>query len=243
MDQTRPNDCAPLIKNLPNLITLGRIVAVPFVVSFLLDSEYLFAFWLFFLAGVSDGIDGYLAKKYDARTRLGAYMDPLADKLLLTAIFVTLGYREIFEPWLAVLVVSRDVSIVGAILLSSAMGYELEIKPHFVSKVNTLFQIMFMTYLLAGLGFDFVDPEWVIKGTYAVATTTVLSWLIYLNQWISILGGFEAAEEEAKKEKTNDRTSAIQSLVNRALCNTRASLAPQRYFVALCGRYGCRLLP
>jgi cardiolipin synthase len=185
-----------LIKNLPNIITLGRIVAVPFIVSFLLESQFLFAFWLFFIAGASDAVDGYLAKKYDARTRLGAYMDPLADKVLLTALFVTLGYREIFEPWLAILVVSRDLSIVGAILLSSAMGYELEIKPHFISKVNTLFQITFMTYLLAALGFDMINPDWVLKGTYAVAATTILSWLIYLFQWISILGGFEAADEE-----------------------------------------------
>ncbi|TNE35575.1 MAG: CDP-diacylglycerol--glycerol-3-phosphate 3-phosphatidyltransferase [Alphaproteobacteria bacterium] len=185
-----------MIKNLPNLITLGRIVAVPFIVTFLLDSEFLYAFLLFFIAGLSDGLDGYLAKKYDARTRLGAYMDPLADKLLLTAIFIALAYREVFEPWLAVLVVSRDVSIVGAILLSSAMGYELEIKPHFVSKVNTLFQIVFMTYLLAALGFEFIDSEWVKWGTWAVAATTTLSWLIYLNQWISILSGFEAAEAE-----------------------------------------------
>lgn len=185
-----------MIKNLPNLITLGRIVAVPFIVTLLLDSEFLYAFLLFFVAGLSDGLDGYLAKKFDARTRLGAYMDPLADKLLLTAIFIALAYQQVFEPWLAILVVSRDVSIVGAILLSSAMGYELEIRPHFVSKVNTLFQIVFMTYLLAALGFEFVDPEWVRRGTWAVASTTIVSWLIYLNQWISILSGFEADETE-----------------------------------------------
>jgi cardiolipin synthase len=186
----------PLIRNLPNLITLGRIVAVPFIVSFLLDSEYTYAFILFFLAGISDAVDGYLAKRFNAHTRLGAYMDPLADKVLITAIFITLGYRGIFEPWLAVLVVSRDLSIVGAILLSSAMGYELEIKAHILSKVNTFVQIFFMTYLLAALGFDFLDPKMVTNGTYIVATTTIVSWLIYLVSWISILGGFEGNGDE-----------------------------------------------
>ena len=181
----------PLIRNLPNLITLGRIVAVPFIVSFLLDSQYTFAFILFFLAGISDAVDGFLAKKFDSRTRLGAYMDPLADKVLITAIFLTLGFQGVFEPWLVVLVVSRDLSIVGAILLSSAMGYELEIKAHVLSKVNTFVQIFFMTYLLAALGFDFLDPDLVTKGTYIVATTTIISWLIYLFSWVSILGGFE----------------------------------------------------
>ncbi len=186
----------PLIKSLPNLITLGRIVAVPFIVSLLLDREYQFAFWIFVLAGVSDGIDGYLAKKWDARTRLGAYMDPIADKALLTALFVTLGYQGVFESWLVVLVVSRDLAIVGAILLSSAMGYELEIKPHVVSKINTFAQLLFSSYLLFALSFGLMNPEWVWYGTLAVAGTTLLSWLIYLINWITILSGYESGEND-----------------------------------------------
>lgn len=185
-----------LIKTLPNLITLARIVAVPFVVSLLLDREYQLAFWIFVLAGVSDGIDGYIAKKWDARTRLGAYMDPIADKALLAALFLTLGYQGVFESWLVVLVVSRDLAIIGAILLSSAMGYELEIKPHVLSKINTFAQLLFSSYLLFALSFDLMNEEWVWYGTLTVAGTTILSWLVYLVNWISILGGYESEENE-----------------------------------------------
>ena len=185
-----------MIKILPNLITLGRIIAVPFVVLFLLDGEYLYAFWLFFLAGVSDGVDGFLAKRFDARTRIGAYMDPLADKALLTALFVTLGVQEVFPSWLVVLVVSRDISIVGSILLSSSMGYEIEIRPQFMSKVNTAFQILLVTLTLASLGFSIDDPRILAYGVPAVALTTVVSWLGYLWSWVLILGGFEEGESD-----------------------------------------------
>lgn len=183
-----------MIKILPNLITLGRIIAVPFVVLFLLDGEYLYAFWLFFLAGVSDGVDGFLAKRFDARTRIGAYMDPLADKVLLTALFVTLGVQEVFPSWLVVLVVSRDISIIGSVLLSSSMGYEIEIRPQFMSKVNTAFQITLVTLTLASLGFAIDDPRILAYGVPAVALTTVLSWFGYLWSWVLILGGFEDGE-------------------------------------------------
>ena len=186
-----------MMKMLPNLITLARIIAVPFIVLLLLDAEYLFAFWLFFAAGVSDGVDGYLAKHFDARTRLGAYMDPVADKALLTALFVTLGVQEIFPPWLVVLVVSRDIAIVGSILLSSAMGYEIEIRPQYMSKINTAFQITLVTLTLASLGFSIDDPRILQYGVPAVAATTVLSWFGYLWSWVLILGGFEENDTDS----------------------------------------------
>jgi cardiolipin synthase (CMP-forming) len=189
-----------MIKIVPNLITMGRIISVPFIISFLLDAEYLFAFWLFFIAGASDGIDGYLAKRFDARTRLGAYMDPVADKALLTALYVSLGVQGILPAWLVVLVVSRDVSIIGSILLSSAMGYELEIRPQFMSKVNTLFQITFVFVVLASLAFSIDDLRILTYGVPAVAATTLLSWLGYLWSWVFILSGFEDGETDEEEE-------------------------------------------
>jgi cardiolipin synthase len=187
-----------MIKIVPNLITMGRIISVPFIVSFLLDAEYFFAFWLFFAAGASDAVDGYLAKRYDARTRLGAYMDPVADKALLTALFVSLGVQEILPAWLVILVVSRDISIIGSILLSSAMGYELEIRPQFMSKVNTAVHIALVFMVLAGLGFSIDDPRILAYGVPAVAITTILSWLGYLWSWVLILGGFEDGEADGE---------------------------------------------
>lgn len=183
-----------MMKLIPNLITLGRIIAVPFIVLFLLGADYRYAFFLFFAAGVSDGVDGYLAKHFNARTRLGAYLDPLADKALITAIFITLGVQGVLPNWLVVLVVSRDIAIVGSILLSSAMGYEIEIRPQFMSKINTALQLVLVTALLASLGFSIDEPRILAYGVPAVATTTALSWMGYLWSWVLILGGFEDGE-------------------------------------------------
>lgn len=192
----------PIIKILPNLITMARIISVPFIVSLLLDEEFFFAFWLFMAAGASDGVDGYLAKHFDARTRLGAYMDPLADKVLLTALFIALGIQGILPTWLVVLVVSRDMVIVGSVLLTSAMGYEIEISPQFMSKVNTLAQITLIIAVLATLAFPVDDPRILAYGIPVVAATTILSWFGYLWSWVLILGGFE--DSEAEEEDTKD---------------------------------------
>lgn len=187
----------PLIKILPNLITMARIISVPFIISLLLDQEYVFAFWLFVAAGVSDGVDGFLAKRYDATTRLGAYMDPLADKVLLTALFVTLGIQGILPTWLVVLAVSRDLTIIGSVLLTNSMGYEIEIRPQYMSKVNTLFQITLVLMVLGTLAFPIDDSRILTYGVPIVALTTVLSWVGYLWSWILILGGFEDGDSGA----------------------------------------------
>lgn len=175
---------------------------MPFIISLLLDSEYVFAFWLFMAAGVSDGVDGYLAKHFEARTRLGAYMDPLADKVLLAALFVALGVQGILPTWLVVLAVSRDIVIIGSVLLTNAMGYEIEIRPQFMSKINTLAQITLVTVVLATLAFSIDDPRILAYGVPTVAVTTTLSWLGYLWSWILILGGFEDGDADDQGEET-----------------------------------------
>ncbi len=190
----------PIIKILPNLITIARIISVPFIISLLLDEEFVFAFWLFMAAGASDGVDGYLAKHFDARTRLGAYMDPLADKVMLTALFVALGVQGALPTWLVVLAVSRDLTIVGSVLLTNSMGYEIEIRPQFMSKITPLVQITLVVLVLATLAFSIDDPRILAYGVPAVAATTILSWLGYLWSWVLILGGFEDSESEDKDE-------------------------------------------
>jgi len=104
--------------NLPNLITLARILSVPIVVWAIAANEMLLAFVLFLAAGVSDAVDGYLAKRFGMESELGAYLDPLADKVLIVSIYVALGVSEAAPRWLVILVVSRDIMIVGAIMLS-----------------------------------------------------------------------------------------------------------------------------
>src|SRR5436309_1617748 len=98
--------------NLPNLITLGRLFCVPLAIWLILDQRHAAAFWVFIGAGVSDGVDGYIAKRFNQRTRLGAMLDPAADKLLLAGVYLTLGYAAQLPLWLVILVVSRDLLIV-----------------------------------------------------------------------------------------------------------------------------------
>lgn len=170
---------------LPNLITLFRILLVPLVVWALLVGEYSLAFVAFLVAGVSDGVDGYIARRFDQRSELGAYLDPVADKALLVATFVVLGILEELPIWLVVLVVSRDALIMGAIMIALLMGTPIAIRPLFVSKTNTAVQIALVVWTLAELAWGTRVPA--IHATLiGVATVlTVLSGLAYLREWVA----------------------------------------------------------
>src|ERR671929_2314591 len=119
--------------SIPNLITLGRILLVPVVVWAITAGEMRIAFVLFLAAGISDAIDGFLAKRFGMATELGAYLDPLADKAMLVSIYVTLAIEGAIPLWLVILVVSRDIMIVSAIMLSWLVDKPVELKPLLVS--------------------------------------------------------------------------------------------------------------
>ena len=104
--------------SIPNLITLARILLVPVVVWAIATGQILLAFLLFLVAGISDGVDGFLAKRFGMKTELGAYLDPLADKVLIVSIYVSLGITGVIPLWIIILVVSRDIMIGGAVILS-----------------------------------------------------------------------------------------------------------------------------
>ena len=142
------------MRNLPNLISLMRLLLVPLTVWLILSEAYGWAFTTFLVAGISDGVDGFLARRFDWRTRLGAYLDPLADKALVVSVFVTLGFLKLIPAWLVITVVSRDVLIIGAVLLSRLMDHPVRVAPLMVSKVNTVAQILFLVSVLgvAALG-------------------------------------------------------------------------------------------
>src|ERR1700745_729970 len=103
--------------NLPNFISLVRLLLVPLQIWLIYVGRYGFAFWILVAAGISDALDGFIAKRFDRRTRLGALLDPVADKVLLVSVYVTLGIAGQIWPWLVVLVVFRDVMIIGGFLL------------------------------------------------------------------------------------------------------------------------------
>ena len=115
-----------VLSNLPNLITLARMLMTPLAVTMIISQQFLPAFLFFILAGVSDAIDGFIAKNFDLRTELGAYLDPLADKALLISIYVSLAIYADLPAWIAVTVVSRDVMILFAVLVSWLLNKPVE---------------------------------------------------------------------------------------------------------------------
>jgi cardiolipin synthase len=170
--------------SLPNLITLGRILLVPVVVWAISTGAMAIAFVLFVVAGVSDAVDGFLAKRFNMTSELGAYLDPLADKALIMSIYITLGIPGTIPRWLVILVVSRDIMIIGAVILSWLMGKPLKVKPLVVSKLNTAAQIVFACVVLGSLGFHVPAETLIVVLMGVVAVLTLLSIAAYMAEWV-----------------------------------------------------------
>jgi cardiolipin synthase (CMP-forming) len=125
----------------PNLITLARILLTPLFVIFLIQGAYHKALLVFLLAGVSDLADGLIARTWSQKSRLGSYLDPLADKVLMAASFVTLSIYKEIPPWLTVVVISRDVVLAFGVLVFRLADFPLEVRPSLAGKLTTLFQV------------------------------------------------------------------------------------------------------
>lgn len=169
--------------NLANLITLGRLLAVPLVVWLILSGDFIATFWVFAAASVSDAVDGYVAKHFDQRSDLGALLDPIADKALIVSLFVTLGLAGDLPDWLVILVVFRDLLIIGGFLLAAALTQPIAWRPLMVSKINTTLQLVLVAALLAQLAFHFGGGGAIEALIYLVGATTVLSGGAYMVRW------------------------------------------------------------
>jgi cardiolipin synthase len=180
--------------NLPNLITIARILLVPLTVWLIVSEAFGFAFAAFIVAGISDGVDGAIARRYELRTELGAYLDPLADKALLVSIYVSLGMLKVLPAWLVILVVSRDILIVSAVILSWLLDRPLRMAPLTVSKINTAAQIVFAGAVLGVLGLKVDIAPLLTAGMAVVAGLTFASGAFYLREWLRHManGGGEA---------------------------------------------------
>lgn len=173
---------------IPNLITILRLILVPGVVLAMMQGRWDWAFAGFAVAGASDGVDGFIARRFDQRSRLGGYLDPMADKLLLVSVFVVLGVAGELPLWLVILVVSRDALIVLAVLLSSVMAQPVEMKPLLVSKANTAVQLLLAAFVLGELAFGIdigaIRPALIILSgllTVASAAAYLVAWLRHMN--------------------------------------------------------------
>jgi len=137
------------VLNIPNTITLLRIVAVPFFLSLLVDGSYRAALVVFLAAGISDGIDGAIARLTNARTQLGAHLDPLADKLLLVSAFVALAVLELMPVQLMIIVIMRDIVILGGYVTNAVItGRPMEMRPSAWGKATTFLQILTVVVVL-----------------------------------------------------------------------------------------------
>ena len=177
--------------SIPNLITLGRILLVPVIVWAITAGQLRIAFVLFLAAGISDAVDGFLAKRFGMTTELGAYLDPLADKAMLVSIYVALGITEAIPRWLVILVVSRDIMIVSAVILSWLVDKPVELKPLKVSKLNTVAQIVLVCVVLAANGFAFDADTAIVVLTALVAILTLLSVAFYVAEWVRHMNAAE----------------------------------------------------
>ena len=175
----------------PNLISLARLLSVPLIIYLIMNASYGWAFAVFLVAGASDAIDGYIAKALDQTSTLGVYLDPLADKALIVSVYLTLGLRGMIEDFVVILVIFRDVLIVGGLLLLLVLRKHWEVRPVLVSKLNTGVQIFLAGAVLAQSGLSVAMTEIVQLATLAVVATTVGSGAWYLIVWARQMAGVD----------------------------------------------------
>jgi cardiolipin synthase (CMP-forming) len=182
--------------HIPNIITFIRIALVPLCVWLIISEAHGLAFITFMVAGASDFADGFLARRYNWHSKLGAYLDPLADKSLMASVYVTLGVMKDLPAWLVILVVSRDALIVAAVLVSRLADHPVHIKPLMVSKVNTAAQIVFVVAVLGLLALDQPSLLFVNGGGLVVALLTAASGGAYLMAWLRHMAEHPAEGQE-----------------------------------------------
>lgn len=179
------------IVNLPNMLSWARVAATPLTVWLILHGQVRIAFYVFIAAGVTDALDGFLARRLNLTTDFGRIIDPIADKALLTVSYLSLSYVGLLPWWLTGLVVGRDVLIVTAWAVSNLFGFRITPAPVLVSKINTGFQIGLAALVMAEAGFALDLGEFTQVVVILTAATTVASWAQYFVLWIWTRGTME----------------------------------------------------
>ena len=174
--------------NIPNLLTLLRIILVPIIVILLIQGSFVKALIVFFVAGISDALDGFLARILNQQTVLGAYLDPIADKALLASSFITLSVLHIIPSWLAVIVISRDFIILLGIAVLSMMSIPVQIRPIFVSRVTTALQLITVLMALTSRCLPGnINASWLLAIYWVTALFTIISGLNYMARGVALI--------------------------------------------------------
>ena len=170
----------------PNVLTLGRILLTPLLVWLLLDGDLELALLVFLIAGLTDGLDGMIARVFNQKSRLGAYLDPLADKILLVSSFILLAHLQVVPVWLVIIAVSRDVIILLGIMTLMFHDIDFAIKPSWVSKATTVFQLVTVLASMSSSLFRLPTP--VYWALYLItAALSIASGVHYLLKGVSLL--------------------------------------------------------
>ena len=176
-----------MIRQLPNTLTMMRLLSAPVLAAFLLYGRESYAFAVFAFAGLTDLADGFLAKRYGLMTEVGRYLDPAADKLLMLAAFVALTKIGQTPLWLTLIVIGRDIAIVLAIFAARLMTLPLRVEPLPIGKLCTAVQVLYVALVLLVLAFHAGAPNMVEMAAFVVAGFTIASWLAYGVQWLRAL--------------------------------------------------------
>jgi len=173
--------------NIPNFISLLRILLVPVVVIFLMQCAYVKALIVLVVSGITDALDGFLARILNQQTTLGSYLDPIADKALLASCYITLAIKGVLPGWLTVIVISRDFIIILGVAVLSMMSISFEIRPAFISKVTTAIQLMTVVFaLLYRILPGAFDYQWMMCLYWLTAFFTITSGLNYMFRRIKL---------------------------------------------------------
>ena len=184
---SRQRAVTPLLRHLPNFLTALRLFAAPLTAWCILNDKDVAALCVFAFAGLSDALDGYLARRLSPGSRFGIYLDPAADKVLMLASFVTLTMIGVVPLWLTVLVIGRDLAIVAGVALAWMFSLPVQVAPLNIGKASTVVQVAFigLVLLLLALGIDQLNV--VLAGALAAGAVTVASWLAYAQVLIKAL--------------------------------------------------------
>lgn len=176
---------------LPNIITITRLLSVPVIIWLIVTGNLFSAFVVFLLAGLSDVLDGFIARRYRWQTELGAYLDPIADKAMLTSVYASLAFHGHVPVWLGILVVSRDLLIVGAVVLAWLLERGIEIRPLLIGKVNTGLQIGLAVAVLADKGLALGWSGYIMALVWVTGGLTALSAFLYLVTWLRHMASYD----------------------------------------------------
>jgi len=171
------------LRDLPNIISFVRLLAVMPIVYLLLEHEFGWALALFVGAGLSDGLDGFLAKHYGWESKLGGILDPLADKALLVASFLVLGALSLIPVWLVVAAITRDLIIVGGATLYNYRVEELQAAPTYTSKLNTVMQILLIMAVMTDAGLLSLPGQMIDLLVWGCLASIVVSGVQYVWIW------------------------------------------------------------